>query len=170
MPGNTPESLLNKTQRVVNISDCIVTSNTNEIIVTYALGSCLGISIYDPVNKFGGLAHFMLPNSRIDKEKAISKPFMFVDTGIITMINKFVNAGSELKKLQIKVAGCSQIMDANSRFNIGERNFAIMRKFLWKNGLLMDSHEIGDNKSRTMYLSVSDGKVYIRTKGIYKEL
>ena len=69
MPANTPETLFKKNQRVVNISDCIVTPNTGDVLVTYALGSCLGLAIYDPVNKFGGLAHLMLPNSRIDREK-----------------------------------------------------------------------------------------------------
>jgi len=59
-----------------------ISDREDDVLITYALGSCLGIAIYDPVARIGGLLHVMLPLSTIDPAKAAENPFMFVDTGV----------------------------------------------------------------------------------------
>ena len=69
---------------IVGISDIKISNSPDDVIVTYALGSCIGISVYDPVAKVGGLLHYMLPDSTLDEKKAKDNPAMFADTGIPT--------------------------------------------------------------------------------------
>ena len=66
----------------VGVGDCKVSDVAEAALATYALGSCIGLAIYDPVAKVGGLLHFMLPESSLNPEKASEYPFMFADTGI----------------------------------------------------------------------------------------
>ena len=67
---------------VVGVGGLAVSNNQSMILTTYSLGSCLGITIYDPVTRAGGLLHAMLPDSTIDTAKAAGQPAMFVDTGV----------------------------------------------------------------------------------------
>jgi chemotaxis protein CheD len=77
-------------QIVVGISDLKVSGNAGDILITYALGSCVGVAVYDPVGKVGGLLHFMLPDSSIDETKAKRNPAMFADTGIPLLFKSWV--------------------------------------------------------------------------------
>src|ERR1700677_635414 len=90
---------------VVGVADMVVSNDTSAEIVTYSLGSCLGITIYDPVKKIGGLLHIMLPDSTIDAAKAMSAPFMFVDTGVPRLFHAAYNLGADRNRLAVKVAG-----------------------------------------------------------------
>src|SRR5699024_11834634 len=90
---------------VVGVSDFRVSNNLQEMIVTYALGSCLGIAVYDPVVRVGGLLHVMLPLSKTDPEKAKAKPAMFVDSGFQVLLNRVYHLGAQKNNLVIAVAG-----------------------------------------------------------------
>src|SRR5450756_2144113 len=76
---------------VVGVADMAVSNDASAEIVTYSLGSCLGITIYDPLKKIGGLLHLMLPASNIDHAKAAEMPYMFVDTGVPRLFHAAYN-------------------------------------------------------------------------------
>ncbi|MDD5531533.1 MAG: chemotaxis protein CheD [Syntrophales bacterium] len=80
---------------VVGVADLKVSDNPHDILVTYALGSCIGVAVFDPVSKVGGLIHFMLPDSTLDPEKAREKPAMFADTGIPMLFKSCYELGAE---------------------------------------------------------------------------
>ncbi len=155
---------------VVGISDMKVSSDPEEILITYSLGSCLGVAIYDPVAKIAGLAHCMLPMSKIDPNKAKSTPYMFVDTGIPLLFKEAYNLGAEKKNIIVKAAGCSSLLDEKGFFKIGERNFTVLRKLLWKNNILIDKQDVGGNYSRTVTISTKTGRVTVKTGGKETEL
>ena len=69
-----------------------------DLIVTHALGSCLGLTVYDPVIRVGGLLHAMLPLSRINPQKALMKPFMFVDTGVPKLFQALYDVGGKYRR------------------------------------------------------------------------
>ena len=71
---------------IVGVADMKISAEKDDLIVTHALGSCLGITIYDPVACVGGMLHVMLPLSTIDPNKAAANPYMFVDTGRSTQV------------------------------------------------------------------------------------
>lgn len=158
---------------IVDMADMKVSSKKSDELITYSLGSCLGISAYDHTAGVGGLLHIMLPLSSINPAKAVEKPCMYVDTGIPKFLNKCFKAGARKSRLEIKVAGGAYLQAHNMEdhfFNIGKRNFLVLRKLLWKNGLLMKSCDIGGNLPRTMILKMGTGKVYIKNEGKTKEL
>ncbi|MGM0453368.1 MAG: chemotaxis protein CheD [Thermodesulfobacteriota bacterium] len=150
---------------VVDIADMQISDNTRQTLVTYSLGSCLGVTIYDPVIRLGGMIHCMLPLSKVDKEKAQQRPYMFVDTGIQIMLARLYEGGLRKARAVVNVAGGSQVLDKQGVFKIGERNFTVLRKILWKNGLLMNVQEVGGNKSRTISLEIGSGRFSIKSGG-----
>lgn len=150
---------------VVGMADCNLSSDPGEVIVTYALGSCIAVAIHDPVAKVGGLLHYMLPESAIDKEKAARNPYMFADTGIPLLFQKAYTMGAQKRRLAVRIAGGSQVMDDNGVFNIGRRNYLAARRILWKAGVLVEAEEVGGAQSRTVRLEVGTGRFWLRETG-----
>ena len=134
-------------------------------LITYSLGSCIGVVIYDPVARVGGLLHYMLPESNLDPQKALKKPYMFADTGIPLLFKESYRFGAVKNRLIVKVAGGAQILDDSGFFNIGKRNYMAMRKLLWKNNILIKAEDVGGQVSRTVRLEMSTGEVWIKYSG-----
>jgi chemotaxis protein CheD len=150
---------------VVGIGDCQVSKDADSVLVTYALGSCIGVAIYDPVTGVGGLLHFMLPESSLDPAKAEKNPYMFADTGIPLLFRSAYQLGAEKKRLLVTVAGGAQMMDTQGTFNIGKRNCLAMRKILWKAGVMVNAEYLGGMVSRTVRLDVGTGRIMLREAG-----
>lgn len=157
-------------QKTISIADLCVSSSTQDVLITYALGSCIGVAVYDPKVHVGGLLHYMLPLSKTSPDKAKAKPAMFADTGIPLLLKKVFAAGATKKDLIVKVAGGSKLLDNNNVFNIGEKNFLVLRKIFWKNNILMKAHHVGGSLSRTMRLDLSSGVVTVKAAGKEFEL
>lgn len=150
---------------VVDIADMLISNNPDEILITYSLGSCIAVSIYDPAIRLGGLIHCMLPLSKVNKAKAQKRPFMFVDTGMQYMLGQLYEHGLRKNRAIINVAGGGQVLDSHGVFKIGERNFTVLRKILWKNELLMNIQDVGGNKSRTVSLTIKTGRFSVKSGG-----
>jgi len=150
---------------VVGVADMVVSNDSSAEIVTYSLGSCLGITIYDPLKKVGGLLHLMLPTSNIDSVKATTMPYMFVDTGVPRLFHAAYNLGAERTRLIVKVAGGAQLLDAQGIFNIGVRNIETFKKFLAQQGLNIHSNDTGGVASRTLRLDLTNGNTTIKSPG-----
>jgi chemotaxis protein CheD len=150
---------------IVGISDIKVSKNAGDVIVTYALGSCIGITVYDPIVKVGGLLHYMLPDSALDHNKAMENPEMFADTGIPTLFKTCYRLGADKKRMIVKAAGGASILDDTNFFRIGQKNIMAMRKIFWKNNVLIEKEDTGLNYNRTVRLELSTGKVFVRSSG-----
>jgi len=146
------------------------TGRDGDFLITHALGSCLGLAIYDPVVKVGGLLHAMLPLSKINKDKAKANPYMFVDTGVPVLFKTLYDMGAQKKRLIVKAAGCGNPLGKNEMFKIGERNHTLLKKLLWKNNVLLTAEDVGGTKSRTVRFDVSTGQVIISSAGEESEL
>ena len=157
-------------RRVIGVADFAVSGRLNEVLVTYALGSCIGLTLWDPVARVGGLIHCMLPLSRADKEKARLNPSMYVDTGVVMLLRKLLEKGAKKSRLIAKIAGASKLMERNDMFRIGERNYTVMRKVLWKNDILIDQEECGGSKPRTMALYLASGVTTIKSGKVETKL
>ena len=152
---------------VIGIADMMVSAARGDVLITYALGSCLAIAIHDPVVGVGGLLHTMLPLSSASPANARHNPCMYVDTGIPLLFNHCFQAGARKDRLVIKVAGGASHNSGqlNSQFNIGRRNYTVLRKLLWKNGLLMKAYDVGGTCTRSLALEVGSGKVIMKLNG-----
>ncbi len=155
---------------VVNISDARVSNHPDDEIITYSLGSCIGVAAYDPSGKVGGMLHYQLPSSRENAHAPQRNPYMFADTGMSKLLEEMERLGVQKKKLRIKIAGGAQMLNDAQMFSIGKRNYAAIRQILWKNGMFIDKEDVGGNAARTMSLSVADGAVMIRSQGEHREL
>jgi chemotaxis protein CheD len=150
---------------IVGISDLKISNNDNDVIVTYALGSCIGISVFDPVAKVGGMLHYMLPESSLDEKKARENPAMFADTGIPLLFKSCYQLGADKKRMIVRAAGGASILDDTNFFRIGQKNIMAMRKIFWKNNVMITSEDTGANHNRTVRLQIATGKTYVRTAG-----
>ncbi len=149
---------------VVFVGDMKVGTH-EDLLVTHALGSCLGLMVHDPVRKVGGLLHAMLPLSSINPAKARANPFMFVDTGVPLLFKTIYGMGGQKQRLVVKAAGCGRPLGNDEMFKIGERNYTVLKKLLWKNNVLLESQEVGGTASRTVHFDVSTGRVSITSGG-----
>jgi len=152
-------------QLVVGVGDCCVSNDPDSVLVTFALGSCVAVMIHDPVASVGGLLHFMLPESGLDRDKAQQNPFMFADTGIPLLFHSAYELGAQKRRLMVAAAGGAQIMDQQGVFNIGKRNCLALRKILWQAGVMVHAEDLGGLASRTVRLEVASGRVSLREAG-----
>ncbi len=149
---------------VVDIADLAVSADPGATLITYSLGSCIGVAVWDPVVRVGGMLHYMLPESQLSPEKARSSPAMFCDTGVPRLFRAAYELGAVKNRLVVKVAGGSQLLDDNGTFNIGKRNYLALRKIFWKNGVMIAAENVGGSISRTLKLDVGTGAVTIRSR------
>lgn len=152
-------------RRVVGVADMAVSNRAEEVLITYSLGSCIGVVIYDPMAKVGGMLHYMLPESNLDAKKAKEIPAMFADTGIPLLFKSSYQLGAKKSNIIVKVIGGAQILDEKGVFNIGKRNYLALRKIFWKNNVMVAAEEVGGTVNRTVRLEMATGKVYLKISG-----
>jgi len=154
-----------KLKVVVGVADMKVSNKTGDEIITYSLGSCIGIAVFDPLVKVAGILHYMLPESELDIEKAKKNPFMFADTGIPRLFKEAYKFGAKKQRMKIVIAGGAQILDQKGFFNIGKRNYMAVKKMFFRNNVFSDFEDIGGNINRTVTVRIDTGEVVIKTAG-----
>ncbi|MGC4053389.1 MAG: chemotaxis protein CheD [Paludibaculum sp.] len=151
---------------VVGVGDCKVTGDPLAELVTYALGSCIAVAIWDPVTRVSGLLHFMLPDSGVDRNgNGKDHPFRYADTGTPLLFRGAYQQGAEKRRLVVRLAGGAAVVNDNGVFNIGKRNYAALRKILWKAGVMVHAEDVGGSVSRTVRLEAGSGRMIIRASG-----
>jgi len=154
---------------VVNISDMKVSNRARDVLVTHALGSCLGLAAYDPVAGVAGLIHCLLPLSR-DAKSPPKNPFMYVNTGIPQMIRAMYGRGATRENLVLKAAGCGRMMHISNQFDTGASNIAALKKLLQVNEMRLSAEDVGGTIPRTMRLFADTGRIVISSCGRSWEL
>ncbi len=152
-------------KQIVGVADMKVSNNPAESIITYSLGSCIGVVIYDPVVKVGGLLHYMLPESSIDQDKAAARPYMFADSGIPRLFKTAYQLGAVKRRMKIYAAGGAEILDQKGFFNIGKRNYMALKKIFFKNNVMINRQDVGGNVNRTVRIEIATGDIYVKTSG-----
>jgi chemotaxis protein CheD len=155
---------------VVGIAELVVSNNPSAILTTYSLGSCIGVTIYDPVVRVGGLLHAMLPDSSIDSAKAQAQPGMFVDTGMASLLRAACQMRADKRRLRIFLAGGARIMDDQNLFNIGGRNLVAFAEWLRRENLHLNAEQVGGQVNRTVGLSIETGRVTLKVSGVTQEV
>jgi chemotaxis protein CheD len=146
---------------VVGMADCGVGDTRGQALATYGLGSCIGVTVYDPVAAVGGLLHFMLPDSSIDAERGRQTPCMFADTAIPLLLELVGRLGAARSRLVVHAAGGARMMDAEQVFDIGRRNYEALQRQLALAGLTLDTEAIGGAVPRNLRLEIGTGRVWM---------
>ncbi len=156
----------------VGVGDAGVSSDRDAVLVTHALGSCLGVVLHDPVARVAGLFHPMLPHAREVSDRLADRPYACVDTGFPIFYQQVLKAGGRRERLVTKVAGGSRMFGTEKpdHFDIGRRNFIALRKALWKAGLLIKAECTGQGQAQTVFVHVDSGRVLVAAAGETREL
>ncbi|NLK70890.1 MAG: chemotaxis protein CheD [Clostridiales bacterium] len=147
----------------VGISDLNI-AKAPDVLVTYALGSCVGICLLDKNNDIGGLAHIMLPYSKEAGDTVSTNLRRYADTGIVELIQMMVRNGAVLANIIAKIAGGAQMFQTQiNTFNIGERNVEAVKKVLSANRIKIVAEDTGQNFGRTVFFDVKTGEMKVKT-------
>ncbi len=149
---------------VVGIADMKLRQHEGELI-TYALGSCIGICFYDPMVKLAALLHIMLP---LNMETGRKNPLKYADTGIRETLRQMEARGARRGRITAKIAGGAKMFDVpgnGSLGNIGQRNIESVHLNLKKEGVRLLKEDVGGTAARTLWFDVATGIGYIRSYG-----
>lgn len=145
---------------IVGIADYKLVRRPDRLI-TYALGSCVGIALYDPTSGIGGLAHIMLPDSSLIRSD--TNPKKFANTAIPQMLNDMIALGAHKFRMIARIAGGAMLFGQTDTMRIGQRNVEETKFQLQRLGLRLVAEETGSNFGRTMELHTETGIVLIKT-------
>jgi chemotaxis protein CheD len=147
---------------IVGVSDARVSDQAADVLVTYALGSCIGVAIYDPNVAIGGLLHFQLPCASSNPAQAAEQPLKYADSGIRWLIAAMTRLGAQKRRMKVRIAGAARMLNDQGMFDIGRRNHAAIRKVMWDNGMFIDAEHIGGTAPRNMTFNIGDGSLLIK--------
>lgn len=133
-------------------------------LCSLGLGSCVGVAIYDPIAKIGGLIHILLPSIKeLGPGHSRTK---FADSGIADLVDEMIKAGASKSRLKAKMAGGATMfaLSSNSPIaSIGKRNVESCRETLASLGIELVAQDTGGNSGRTIYFDVETGNLRIKT-------
>ena len=147
---------------VVGIADMKMASREG-MLITYALGSCIGICLYDPVLRLAALVHVMLP-----LETGRKSPLKYADTGIRETLRQMEARGAKRNRVTAKIAGGARMFDVpgnGSLGNIGQRNIESVHMTLKKEGVRLLKEDVGGSVARTLLFDAATGQACVRSYG-----
>ncbi len=151
-------------KQTIGIADMKLARNQGTLI-TYALGSCIGICLWDPLLKIGALVHIMLP---INMEKNRTSPFKYADTGIRLTLTKMEQMGAKRTRIVAKIAGGAKMFNVpgnGSLGNIGQRNIESVHQVLRLEGIRLLKEDVGGSAARTLFFDVATGEGTVKIYG-----
>lgn len=143
---------------VVGISDLKI-AKSPDMLITYALGSCVGTCLYDPLLHIGGLSHVLLPDSSICNDSNLMK---YADTAIEELVRVLTLSGASKYRLTAKIAGGAK-MFATTGTSMGDRNVIAVKKELMRLSIPIVGEDTGKNYGRTVEFHPEDGAVLIKS-------
>jgi chemotaxis protein CheD len=135
---------------------------------TTGLGSCVGIVLFDCRINIAGLAHVMLPDSSLAKDKELNHG-KYGDTAPIALFNQLCESGANPKNIKAKIAGGAQMFQfagSNQMMRIGPRNIEAVKQSLNQLRIHIVSEDVGGNSGRTIEFNIESRELMIKT--VYK--
>ena len=149
---------------VVGIADMKM-ARQNGMLITYALGSCIGICLYDPKIQLAALVHIMLP---LNMETGRKTPLKYADTGITETLRQMEAKGGARSRIVAKIAGGAKMFEVaggGSLGNIGQRNIESTHMILRREGIRLLREDVGGTVARTLLFDAATGQACIRSYG-----
>jgi chemotaxis protein CheD len=156
---------MNGVMSSIGLGEFYVSADPHDVLIAFGLGSCLGIGMFDPVTRIGGLIHVVLPEHKVANDPNNAK---FVDTGIPLLVDKVIAAGAVQSRLIIRMAGGANMLVSpglSGTFDIGTRNIAMAHQIFKKMNLKLQKEEVGGQVGRTVRLYIADGRMTVRMMG-----
>ena len=145
-------------QRTVGIGEALV-DGSGPSLAALGLGSCVGLSAWDPVTRVGGLAHFMLPSGT-----RAGNPVKYIDTGLPWFLTALAGAGARPRRSQFKAAGgAAMFLGVSGSLEVGRRNVAALSEALGALGIELSAQDLGGTIGRSIELDLATGQLTVRT-------
>lgn len=135
------------------------------ILITYSLGSCIGLCFHDPRLKLGALLHIMLP---LNMEAGRTHPLKYADTGIKETLRQMEIRGASRARMTVKIAGGAKmfaVAGGGSLGNIGQRNIESVQAIMRRENLRLIGQQVGGTVARTLLFDVVSGQGCVRSYG-----
>lgn len=152
---------------IVRIAEMSVVTSRLGALSTHALGSCIGLTVFDPLARVGGMLHFMLPSPAAgsDGSRIDVGPHGYGSTAVPALFRAAYALGADKERMIVCAAGGADRIGGEDGLRIGARNFAMLRKLLFKNGIKIAAADVGGDVSRNMTLDLTTGAVDITSAG-----
>ena len=151
---------------LVDLADIKVSDNKDGFISTMGLGSGVAVAIYDPQVRVGGMLHFLLPDSQLDRKRALDNPYIYADTGIPLLFRRAYKLGAEKERILCRLAGGGSVIDPDHLLEFGARNTERAIEILNKNGVQVKGQCLGGVQSMVLRLHLRDGRtVAVKSNG-----
>ncbi len=148
---------INRPKVIVGIGDSKIASNPH-ILITYSLGSCVAIILYEPYKKLASLIHALLPTPR---RTPVDNPYKYVETSIPSALEKMEKYGVKRKNLVSSIVGGASILRTTESLSIGKRNVEVAKNTLRKLGIPIVAEDTGGTHSRTAIFDIATGTLYV---------
>lgn len=152
--------------RALSLGEWAVTGDADALLTCVGLGSCVGVTMYDPIAKVGGMAHMVLPDSTAARATTVGAKF--VDIAVPLLLGALEQAGAQTRRLRIYLAGGAQVLQttgSGGAAHIGDRNAEAARTRIAALGLSVAGEHLGGSRGRTMRLAISTGRVTVAVSG-----
>lgn len=144
-------------------------ARNQDVLVTFGLGSCVGLGLWDPENKIAGMAHIMLPDSKTPRFRQELNPAKFADTAVKVMLERFPQLGVPVSRLQAKLVGGANMFvfqgkpSGKDNMNIGQRNVLAVKDKLKEANIPVIGEDTGGSSGRSVEFFPENGVMRIRT-------
>ena len=151
------------TSFTIGLAEQKITMAPNKLI-TLALGSCIGLVLYDSAVKIGGMVHIMLPSAM--PGAVVTNRYKFADTAIADLVTLMCAAGAARPRIKAKMAGGAHMFKTTSTMdimNVGQRNIAMCKKVLGEQNIAIISEDTGGSNGRSIEFCCESGMLSVRT-------
>jgi len=149
---------------VVGLGEIWVTRNPNAVLVTFGLGSCVAVCIYDPEAKVAGMMHVVLPTGNATLNGR--SPGKYADSGTPLLVQRMENLGAKRSRMMAKIAGGARVVRgaaSETLMDIGQKNIEAVKKALESEGVTINAFDTGGVHGRSVWLRAKSGLMMVRT-------
>jgi chemotaxis protein CheD len=154
---------MSETEIVIKVADLRL-GRDGDVLVTYGLGSCVAIVLYDPAKKLGGMAHVMLPSKSLARRDDV--PGKTAQGAVPALMELLEAAGANSRRVTGRLVGGASLFASLSppgSIQMGERNVVASREVLNQHGIPLVAEMVGGERGRSVWFRISDGAVIVRS-------
>jgi len=157
-------------QIVVGISDFKTSKSLKDEVITYALGSCVGVAAYDAKSQIGGMLHYLLPFPNKDEIVSENDVLKYGSIAIPQLFQELYKLGAQKNRLKVVIAGGGNFIKLLGCTPVGDKNIAIARRLFLRNKIMLKGHVVGKNVPITLSLRILDGQILVKRKGFSNQI
>ena len=133
-----------------------------DVAITTVLGSCVSTCLWDPIERIGGMNHFMLPGDGASARSAWADSARFGVYAMEVLINDMLRLGADRRRMVAKVFGGAQLLAGFDTLDVGAKNSEFVLEFLRVEGIRLLAKDLMDVFPRKVHFFVDTGKVQVK--------